>query len=72
MERYARILLKFIYVISKGLNQVESFVFSTRLTRITHQLKHKDIDVALDQAAGQIHDLGRRNPDRRVAQNIQL
>jgi hypothetical protein len=56
MERYARILLKFIYVISKGLDKVESFVFSTRLTRITHQLKHKNIDVALDQATGQIHD----------------
>jgi uncharacterized protein with von Willebrand factor type A (vWA) domain len=56
MERYARILLKFIYVISKGLDRVESFVFSTRLTRITHQLKNKDIDQALDQAMSQIHD----------------
>jgi uncharacterized protein with von Willebrand factor type A (vWA) domain len=56
MERYARILLKFIYVISKGLDRVEAFVFSTRLTRITHQLKNKDIDQALDQAMSQIHD----------------
>ncbi|MCB0153255.1 MAG: VWA domain-containing protein [Anaerolineae bacterium] len=56
MERYSRVLLKFIYVISKGLDKVESFVFSTRLTRITHQLRHKDIDVALDQTTGQIHD----------------
>ena len=58
MERYARILLKFIYVISSGLDKVESFVFSTRLTRVTHQLKHKDIDVALDQATALIHDFG--------------
>ena len=56
MERYARVLLKFIYVMSKGLDKVEAFVFSTRLTRITHQLRHKEIDVALDQATGQIHD----------------
>ncbi|MDX1522843.1 MAG: VWA domain-containing protein [Anaerolineae bacterium] len=56
MERYARILLKFIYVISNGLDKVESFVFSTRLTRITYHLKHHDIDTALDEATGQIHD----------------
>ncbi len=56
MERYARVLLKFIYVISNGLEKVEAFVFSTRLTRITRQLKERDIDVALDQATAAIHD----------------
>jgi len=56
MERYARVLLKFIYVISNGLEKVEAFVFSTRLTRITHQLKERDIDAALDQATLAIHD----------------
>lgn len=58
MERYARILLKFIYVISSGLDKVEAFAFGTRLTRITHQLKAKDIDTALDQATTQIQDWG--------------
>lgn len=56
MERYARVLLKFIYVISNGLDKVEAFVFSTRLTRITHHLKHRDIDQALDEATQAIHD----------------
>jgi uncharacterized protein with von Willebrand factor type A (vWA) domain len=56
MERYARVLLKFIYAISNGLEKVEAFVFSTRLTRITHHLKEKDIDTALDQATLAIHD----------------
>ncbi len=58
MERYARILLKFIFVISKGLHKVEAFAFGTRLTRITHQLRHKDIDLALDQATREINDWG--------------
>ncbi|MCK6626286.1 MAG: VWA domain-containing protein [Anaerolineae bacterium] len=56
MERYSRVLLKFIYAISNGLEKVEAFVFSTRLTRITHHLKNKDIDAALDQATLSIHD----------------
>ncbi len=58
MERYARVLLKFIYVISSGLEKTEAFVFGTRLTRITHQLKAQDIDTALDQSTAQIQDWG--------------
>jgi uncharacterized protein with von Willebrand factor type A (vWA) domain len=56
MERYSRILLKFIYAISNGLDHVEAFVFSTRLTHITRQLKVRDIDVALNQVSGVVHD----------------
>ncbi len=56
MERYSRVLLKFIYAISNGLEQVEAFVFSTRLTRITRQLKNRDIDTALDQVSASIYD----------------
>jgi uncharacterized protein with von Willebrand factor type A (vWA) domain len=58
MERYSRILLRFIYAISNGLENVEAFVFSTRLTRITRQLRERDIDVALDQVTRQIRDWG--------------
>jgi len=58
MERYARILLEFIYVISNGLDKVEAFVFSTRLTRITRQIKQRNIDAALDQAVAAVHDWG--------------
>ena len=58
MEQYSRILLKFIYAISSGLNRVEAFVFSTRLTRITRQLKAGEIDAALDQVMAVIWDWG--------------
>ncbi len=58
MEPYARILLQFSYVLSRGWKHVEVFLFSTRLTRITHQLRHKDIDVALDRAVSIAPDWG--------------
>lgn len=56
MERYSRVLLKFVYAISNGLDRVEAFVFSTRLTRITRELRHKNIDTALDQVTASIKD----------------
>lgn len=56
MERYSRVLLQFIYAISSELDRVESFVFSTRLTRITRQLKRRDVDEALAEAASVVHD----------------
>ncbi|HMR66630.1 MAG TPA: VWA domain-containing protein [Anaerolineae bacterium] len=58
MERYARVLLQFIYTISNGLDKVEAFAFSTRLTRITRQLRQKEIDVALDQVVALCQDWG--------------
>ena len=40
MERYSRMLLHFVHALTGGgrLGRVESFVFATRLTRITHQV----------------------------------
>lgn len=58
MERYSRALLEFIYVITNGLEKVEAFTFGTRLTRITRPLQHRNIEWALDQAVGSIHDWG--------------
>lgn len=56
MERYSRVLLQFIYIVTSRLDRVESFVFSTRLTRITRQLRTRDVDQALSEAASQITD----------------
>jgi uncharacterized protein with von Willebrand factor type A (vWA) domain len=57
MERYTRLLLHFIYSLSEGLQQrVEAFVFSTRLTRISRQLRGRDVDQALDQVARLVPD----------------
>jgi uncharacterized protein with von Willebrand factor type A (vWA) domain len=58
MEQYSRVLLRFVYVIRNSLEKVEVFAFSTRLTRITRQLKGGDVERTLDRAAGMIHDWG--------------
>jgi uncharacterized protein with von Willebrand factor type A (vWA) domain len=56
-ERYTRLLLHFIYSLTFGLGQpVESFVFSTRLTRITRQLRHKDVEAALGEVSAAVGD----------------
>jgi hypothetical protein len=56
MDRYSRILLQFVHTIASGVGDVESFVFGTRLTRITRLLRHQDIDDAVSQVAKQVLD----------------
>ena len=56
MEKYARLLLQFLYSVAHSLPQVECFVFGTRLTRITGQLKVRNIDQAIDGAAREVVD----------------
>lgn len=58
MERYSRILLQFVYAVAHRLDRVESFVFGTRLTRISRQLRRRDVDSALDEAARAVQDWG--------------
>jgi len=56
MEKYSRLLLQFLYSVTHSLKHTECFVFGTRLTRITAQLKLRNIDQAIDQAAHQVVD----------------
>jgi uncharacterized protein with von Willebrand factor type A (vWA) domain len=57
MERYTRLLLHFIYSLAEGLDQqVEAFVFSTRLTRITRPLRGRDVDRALQDVSHLVAD----------------
>ena len=55
MERYSRLLMIFAYAIARR-EDLEAFVFSTRLTRITRQLRHRDLDRALDAVSKGVHD----------------
>jgi len=57
MDRYSRQLLVFAHAIGRR-EHVETFAFSTRLTRITHLLRRGDVDEALDHVAAQVHDIG--------------
>jgi hypothetical protein len=56
MERYTNLLLQFIYSLSSGLNKVEAFVFSTRLTRISKQLHYRDAERALKEVEHCVSD----------------
>ena len=48
--------LHFMHAITNDRDRVHSFVFGTRLTNITRQLRLKDIDVALEQVTDRVVD----------------
>jgi uncharacterized protein len=56
MSLYSRLLLHFIHTVSNGLMNVEAFVFGTRLTRITRQLKRRDVDDAVRDVSKAVQD----------------
>lgn len=56
MERYTRLLLHFAHALSAGPGQIESFLFSTRLTRITRPLRVKSVDRALKEVGSLVKD----------------
>ena len=60
MERYARMLLHFLYCMSGRLDQVEVFVFATRLTRVTRHLGRRRRQHAISQV---LPRLPRQVPD---------
>ena len=55
MERYSRLLMIFAHAIARR-EDLEAFVFSTRLTRITRMLRYRDLDRALDSVSKRVHD----------------
>jgi uncharacterized protein len=69
MDRYSRVLLQFVYAIEHGMANVESFVFGTRLTRITRLLRNRSIDSAMERVAEQVHDW---SGGTRIGQSIQV
>jgi len=56
MTRYSRMLLHFIHAVSTDRSRVHSFVFGTRLTNITRQIRERDVDVALARVSDSVLD----------------
>jgi len=56
MEKYARLVLQFFHSAVAKLDRVETFVFGTRLSRITPALRLRNIDRAIDEAAREVAD----------------
>ena len=56
MERYSRFLLRFAHALERSGAPVEVFVFGTRLTRITRELRVRSPDAALRRVAEKVVD----------------
>src|SRR5215207_5975276 len=56
MEPYARMLLAYMQACVAARRRVEAFVFGTRLTRVTAELRGRDPDAALERAASAARD----------------
>ncbi|HEY7187663.1 MAG TPA: VWA domain-containing protein [Vicinamibacterales bacterium] len=56
MERYSRMLLHFVHALSRRHRRVETFLFSTGLTRITKELRTRWLDQAADAVSRAVPD----------------
>ncbi|MDB5375690.1 MAG: hypothetical protein JWR00_136 [Rubritepida sp.] len=56
MSRYAQVLLHFLHAVTNDRERVHSFLFGTRLSNITRQLKHRDPEIAFEMVAHMVPD----------------
>ncbi|WP_235953599.1 vWA domain-containing protein [Noviherbaspirillum galbum] len=56
MEPYTRMLLHFMHALTNDRDRVHTFLFGTQLSNISRALRDRDVDVALDKVARQVHD----------------
>jgi uncharacterized protein with von Willebrand factor type A (vWA) domain len=56
MSQYTRIFLHFLHALVEKRRRVHTFVFGTRLTNLTRQMRHRDPDEALAQASQVVKD----------------
>ena len=56
MERYSRMLLQFAHAVTRRHQRVETFLFSTRLTRVTRELRRSGPDDALASVSRAVTD----------------
>ncbi len=56
MARYAQLLLHFLHAVANDRDRVSVFLFGTRLSNITRQLKHRDAEVAFQMIAHAVPD----------------
>ncbi|MEQ9520520.1 MAG: VWA domain-containing protein [Parvibaculum sp.] len=56
MSIYARVFLHFVHTLSQHRSHLHTFLFGTRLTHVTRQLRHKDVDEALNAVSESVED----------------
>ena len=56
MARYAQVLLHFLHAVTNDRARVHSFLFGTRLTNVSRQLRHRDPEVAFEMVSHIVPD----------------
>lgn len=56
MSVYARVFLQFLHALTNDRDRVHVFLFGTRLTNVTRELRHRDVDEALDRVTSAVDD----------------
>jgi hypothetical protein len=56
MSRYAQILLHFLHAVTNDRDRVHVFLFGTRLSNVTRQLRHRDAEVAFQMVSHVVPD----------------
>jgi len=56
MAKYSRMMLHFMHAVTNDRDRVHAFVFGTRLTNITRDLRKRDIDEALARVGDGVQD----------------
>ncbi len=56
MSQYTRIFLHFLHVLTERRRRVHTFVFGTRLTNVTRQMRNRDPDEAIAQCTEAVRD----------------
>jgi len=56
MEQYSRVMLHFIHRLSAVQPRVHSFLFGTKLTNISRQMRQRDVDLAIGDVAARVDD----------------
>jgi len=56
MSLYSRMFLHFMHAMTNDRDRVHAFVFATRLSNISYQLRQRDVDQALEGVTGTVQD----------------
>ncbi|MBD9372538.1 VWA domain-containing protein [Rhizobium sp. ARZ01] len=56
MSQYTRIFLHFLHALTDRRRRVHTFLFGTRLTNVTRQMRHRDPDEAVEECTRAVED----------------
>lgn len=56
MDRYSRMALHFLHALTNDRHRVHTFLFGTRLSNVTRQMRQRDVDIALAKIGKEVDD----------------